>query len=69
VTAPQNFKDGEETFAARNTNGTGPYKLKSREVDVRTVYVENQDWWNKANKKGNVTEIIYTPIMLAPVEY
>jgi peptide/nickel transport system substrate-binding protein len=62
VAQPQNFKDGEETFAARNTNGTGPYKLKSREVDVRTVYVENTDWWNKANKKGNVTEIIYTPI-------
>ena len=62
VTQPQNFKDGEETFAARNTNGTGPYKLKSREIDVRTVYVENTDWWNKANKKGNVTEIIYTPI-------
>lgn len=62
VTAPQNFKDKEETYAARNANGTGPYKLKSREVDVKTVYVENSDWWNKANKKGNVTEIIYTPI-------
>jgi peptide/nickel transport system substrate-binding protein len=59
---PQNFKDNEETFSARNTNGTGPYQLKSREVDVRTVYVENPNWWNKANKKGNVTEIIYTPI-------
>lgn len=62
VLQPQNFKDREETYAARNTNGTGPYKLKSREVDVRTVYVENPDWWNKSGKVGNVTEIIYTPI-------
>lgn len=62
VLQPQNFKDREETFAARNTNGTGPYMLKSREVDVRTVYVENPNWWNKANKVGNVSEIIYTPI-------
>lgn len=62
VTKPQSFKDKEETYAVRNTNGTGPYKLKSREVDVKTVYVENPDWWNKADKKGNVTEIVYTPI-------
>jgi len=59
---PQNFKDHEETYSSRNTNGTGPFMLKEREVDVRTVYVENPNWWNKANKVGNVTEIIYTPI-------
>ena len=62
VTTPQNFKDKEETHSARNTNGTGPFVLKTREVDVKTVYVENPNWWNKDNKKGNVTEIIYTPI-------
>jgi peptide/nickel transport system substrate-binding protein len=62
VMLPQNYTDKQETFAARNTNGTGPYMLKSREVDAKTVYVENPNWWNKANKKGNVTEIIYTPI-------
>lgn len=62
VTTPQNFKDKEETHSARNTNGTGPFILKTREVDVKTVYVENPNWWNKDNKKGNVTEIIYTPI-------
>jgi len=42
--------------------GTGPYKLKSREVDIKTVYEENTDWWGKPTKTGNVTEIIYTPI-------
>ncbi|HCT9233247.1 ABC transporter substrate-binding protein [Alcaligenes sp. WGS1538] len=59
---PQDFNKNEETYSARNTNGTGPYKLKSREVDVRTVFVENEQWWNKDKKIGNVTEVIYTPI-------
>ncbi len=59
---PQDFSKKEETFSARNTNGTGPYKLASREVDVRTVFEENPDWWGAANKKGNVTKITYTPI-------
>jgi len=61
VVQPQNFVQKEETFAARNANGTGPFMLKSREVDVRTVFVKNPNWWNTSNK-GNVTEIIYTPV-------
>ncbi len=32
VVAPQNFVQKEETYAARNANGTGPFMLKSREV-------------------------------------
>jgi peptide/nickel transport system substrate-binding protein len=62
VAKPQNYVAKEETFAVRNANGTGPYMLKSREVDVRTVFVENPNWWGKAKKKGNVTEVIYSPI-------
>jgi peptide/nickel transport system substrate-binding protein len=62
VTQPQNFVQKEETYAARHANGTGPFMLKSREVDIRTVFVENPNWWGKSTKKGNVTEIVYTPI-------
>jgi peptide/nickel transport system substrate-binding protein len=62
VVQPQNFVQKEETYAARNANGTGPYMLKSREVDIKTVFVENPNWWNKAGKKGNVTEVVYSPI-------
>ncbi len=62
VTKPQDYVKKEETHAARNANGTGPYMLKSREVDVRTVFVENPNWWNKAGRKGNLTEIVYTPV-------
>jgi peptide/nickel transport system substrate-binding protein len=57
---PQNYVQKEENFAARNTNGTGPFMLKSREPDVRTVLVANPDWWDKLD--GNVTEIVYMPI-------
>lgn len=60
--APQDFSNNEETYSARNTNGTGAYILKSREVDVRTVFEENPNWWNKDGKIGNVTEVVYTPI-------
>lgn len=60
VAKPQNFIEKEETFAVRNMNGTGPYMLKSREVDIRTVFVENPNWWGK--RDGNVTEMVYQPI-------
>ena len=33
----QDFENSEETFAVRNANGTGPYKLVSREPDSKTV--------------------------------
>jgi peptide/nickel transport system substrate-binding protein len=62
VTVPTNFVQKQESYAVRNANGTGPYMLKSREVDIRTVFVENPNWWGKATKKGNVTEIVYTPV-------
>jgi peptide/nickel transport system substrate-binding protein len=45
VTKPQNFVEKEETYAVRNTNGTGPYILKVREPDVRTIMEENPNSW------------------------
>ena len=60
VINPQNYAQKEESFAARNTNGTGQFILKSREADVKTVLAVNPAWWDKSD--GNVTEIVYTPI-------
>jgi len=60
VTRPQDYKNKEETFASRNANGTGPFILRTREADVKTVAVLNSNWWGK--REGNVTEIIYQPI-------
>ena len=60
VQKPQDYKNKEETFATRNANGTGPFILRSREADVKTVAVLNSNWWGK--REGNVTEIVYQPI-------
>jgi len=62
VVEPQNFKDKEETYAVRNTNGSGPFKLELREPDTKTVLVKNDGWWGLSQDPHNVDRIVYTPI-------
>ena len=64
ATRPQDFKTGEETFASRNANGTGPYILVKREAEIATVVRKNPAWWGlKAGLfEGNVDEVVYRPI-------
>ncbi len=61
----QDFEGGEITFATTNVNGTGPYKLVSREQDVKTVMTRNDDYWGRDQFPMHVTEIVYTPIQNA----
>ncbi|WP_426954595.1 ABC transporter substrate-binding protein [Muricoccus radiodurans] len=58
ATQPQNFGQREETHTVRNTNGTGPYVIRRREVDQRTVFGRNDAWWGIAANaaRGNVSE-------------
>ncbi|MEO8306205.1 MAG: ABC transporter substrate-binding protein [Betaproteobacteria bacterium] len=65
ATKPQNYTQKEDMITAHQANGTGPYMLKSREPDVKTVLNKNPDWWGiKAGKfEGNADEVIYTPIV------
>ncbi|MBL8663020.1 MAG: ABC transporter substrate-binding protein [Candidatus Odyssella sp.] len=51
----------EENFATRNAMGTGPFKLKSREPDVKTVLEPNKDWWDK-KVEHNLTEVVFSRI-------
>ena len=61
--SPQNYKDREDTFASRSTNGTGPFKVTSRQPDIKTVLVVNSDWWNKNSpEKGNLTQVDLLPV-------
>jgi peptide/nickel transport system substrate-binding protein len=60
VVEVQDFAAGEDNYAVRNTNGTGPYILESRDPDVRSVLTLNENHW--AEETPAVTEIIYTPI-------
>ena len=62
----QDVEGGEDTFAAKNVNGTGPYKLVSREPDVKTVLTAYDGYWGKGEFPLEVTEIIYTPIQNPP---
>ncbi len=61
----QDYEGGEDTFAAKNANGTGPFKLISREPDVKTVMAINESYWGKDEFPMEVTEIVYTPIQNA----
>ncbi|TMG84346.1 MAG: ABC transporter substrate-binding protein [Betaproteobacteria bacterium] len=59
VVEPQNYDARQETYAVRNANGTGPYRLKAFESDVRTLLAANPQWWGR---RGNVDEAIYVVI-------
>jgi len=65
ATKPQNYTQKEDMITARQANGTGPYMLKAREPDVKTVLVKNPNWWGlKAGRfEGNADEVVYTPIV------
>ncbi len=65
ATKPQNFTQKEDMITAHQANGTGPYMLKSREPDIKTVLVKNPNWWGiKAGLwEGNADEVIYLPIV------
>jgi peptide/nickel transport system substrate-binding protein len=53
-------KPGEETYATRNANGTGPFMLKDRQPDIRTVLTPNPSWWDKP--EHNLTEVVFTRV-------
>ena len=65
---PQDFKTGEETYASRAANGTGPYVLVKRDSEVVTILRKNPGWWGLTEGtgdrrfEGNVDEIVYRPI-------
>jgi peptide/nickel transport system substrate-binding protein len=43
--SPANVDAGEETFASRHSNGTGPFMLQEFEPHGRWVEVRNPSWW------------------------
>jgi peptide/nickel transport system substrate-binding protein len=60
VLNPLSFKDGEQSFATLNVNGTGPFILKSRSPGIETVMVANTNYWKKLD--GNLAVIVHRPI-------
>ena len=62
VEKPQDYHTKEETFATRNANGTGAYRLVKWETDVKTVLAANPDYWGP---RGNVTDAEFLVISSA----
>src|SRR5438105_3543026 len=63
VEKAQDFNGKQETFAVRNANGTGPFRLERYEPDTRTVLKANPQWWGRSDKRnGNLDEVIWVSI-------
>lgn len=56
----QDFANGATNHSVLNTNGTGPYTLVSREVDVKTVLTANPNWWGEAPAVTDVEYLVIT---------
>lgn len=57
---PVDRRKGIENTASFKANGTGPFRVRERQPDVRTVFVRNPTYWGKI--EGNAQEVIFTPI-------
>jgi peptide/nickel transport system substrate-binding protein len=60
ATKPVDRRKGIENAASFRANGTGPYRLRERQPNVRTVFERNGTYWGKID--GNAQEIVYQPI-------
>jgi peptide/nickel transport system substrate-binding protein len=60
ATRPVDRRKGIENAASFRANGTGPYRLRERQPNVRTVFVRNGNYWGTID--GNAQEVVFTPI-------
>ena len=60
ATKPVDRRKGIENAASFRANGTGPFRVRERQPNVRTVFVRNGNYWGKI--EGNVQEVVFTPI-------
>ena len=57
---PVDRRKGIENTASFKANGTGPYRVRERQPNVRTVFNRSANYWDKV--EGNVQEVVYTPV-------
>ncbi|HZN47378.1 MAG TPA: ABC transporter substrate-binding protein [Ramlibacter sp.] len=60
ATRPVDRRKGVENAASFRANGTGPFRLRERQPNVRTTFVRNGSYWGKID--GNAQEVVFTPI-------
>ena len=57
---PVDRRKGVENTASFQANGTGPFRLRERQPNIKTTFVRNGSYWGKI--EGNVTNVEFTPI-------
>src|SRR3569832_1915999 len=60
ATKPLDRRKGIENAAYFRANGTGPFRLRERQPNIRTTFVRNGNYWGKI--EGNVDEVIFNVI-------
>jgi len=60
ATKPVDRRKGVENAASFQANGTGPFRLRERQPNIKTTFVRNGNYWGKI--EGNVINVEYTPI-------
>jgi peptide/nickel transport system substrate-binding protein len=61
ATKPVDRRKGIENAASFRANGTGPYRARERQPNVRTTFSRNGNYWD-TKLDGNVDEVVFTPI-------
>ncbi|MBA3593074.1 MAG: ABC transporter substrate-binding protein [Pseudomonadota bacterium] len=60
ATKPVDRRKGIENAASFRANGTGPFRVRERQPNVRTTFARNGNYWGKID--GNVEEVIFNVI-------
>lgn len=60
ATKPVDRRKGIENLASFKANGTGPFRVRERQPNVRTTFSRNGNYWAKIDT--NVDEVVFTPI-------
>lgn len=60
ATRPVDRRKGIENAASFRANGTGPFRLRERQPNVKTTFVRNGAYWGKI--EGNAVNVEFTPI-------
>jgi peptide/nickel transport system substrate-binding protein len=60
ATKPVDRRKGIENAASFRANGTGPYRARERQPNIRSVFSRSGNYWGKVD--GNVDEVVFTPI-------
>lgn len=62
VERPQDYSAGEETYAVRHANGTGPFILEHRAAEEETRLRRNDQWWGLESYPHNLDRLVFRPI-------